>query len=200
MLERLRDSASKLLDKIGRKLAFVNPNAITILSLPIAYTSLYTAVEGYRVATLALILLSAALDAIDGAVARASKKASKAGALLDSVCDRYCDAAIIAATYIACFGLSTEAMALAFAAFVGASLTSYVRARGEALGVSMRGVGLLERGDRVLYLAAALALKVLGLSIAAELMLYIFPVLTNMTAVHRLVFAYRRLWSAKTSF
>ncbi|MXZ63189.1 MAG: CDP-alcohol phosphatidyltransferase family protein, partial [Chloroflexi bacterium] len=77
-----------------------------------------------------VMLVSSALDFLDGELARTTGKASKAGAMLDSVFDRFSEAVVL-------FGLllyqldegNREEAALVFAVLAGSLLVSYVRAR-----------------------------------------------------------------------
>jgi archaetidylinositol phosphate synthase len=67
-------------------------------------------------------------------------------------------------------------------------MTSYARARAEALGVRMLGVGLLEREERLLLILAILIIYIitqLGSVIFYGLLL--LAVLTNVTAIERLL-------------
>ena len=73
---------------ISRKMCFIHPIIITILSflmyIPIVYNIIYN--KSYIVLVL-LVIISALLDSLDGSIARSCNKQSKAGAILDSLTD-----------------------------------------------------------------------------------------------------------------
>ena len=89
-------------------------------------------------------------DLVDGLMARMSGQSSSWGAFLDSTLDRFGDAAIFAglALYYVGPGDSEPLAALAIYCLVLGSITSYARARAEALGMQAK-VGIAERADRL---------------------------------------------------
>jgi len=89
-------------------------------------------------------------DIVDGLMARMSGRSSSWGAFLDSTLDRFGDAAVFAglAMYYAGPGDSRPLTALAIYCLVLGSITSYARARAEALGMQAK-VGIAERSDRM---------------------------------------------------
>lgn len=132
-----------------------------------------------------LVLVSGLVDALDGVVARATGKASAFGGFLDSVCDRYSDAVVLSAILVG--GLCDPAWGLA--AVVGSLMVSYARARAEAAGVGMASVGLAERAERMLFLAAvtfaaSFRLEALGWGVA------VLAVLAHFTVLQRAAFFY----------
>jgi phosphatidylglycerophosphate synthase/putative flippase GtrA len=102
-----------------------------------------------------LFLGSGILDVMDGRIARVRKTASPAGAALDSVLDRYADSAILIG--LGWYYRDTWVLLPVLAAFMGTSLVPYVRARGEGLGIPLRG-GAMQRLERVLFLGGGVAL------------------------------------------
>ena len=104
------------------------------------------------------MLAGAALDMLDGAVARLANSAGRFGAYLDSVADRAGEAVVF-------FGLLAFYVRdghhlgayLAFAAAFAAMLVSYSRARAEGLSVP-GDVGLLGRPERIVVLGVGLLL------------------------------------------
>ena len=133
-----------------------------------------------------MILLSGLLDAVDGVLARAIGGASTFGGFLDSVSDRYSDAVVLAAIVVA--GLCDPAWGLA--AVVGSLMVSYSRARAEAAGVGMAAIGLAERAERMLLLAAVTLaayfwLDVLGWGVV------LLAALSHLTVLQRAVHFYR---------
>ena len=98
-----------------------------------------------------LLLLSGLFDAADGLVARLYAQESRFGAFLDSVLDRLSEIVIYwGVIYADLVGWSIGLIALSSSLMV-----SYSRARAEELGSEMKGVGIAERPERLLILAAA---------------------------------------------
>ena len=103
-----------------------------------------------------LFLGSGILDVMDGRVARMRKEANPAGAALDSVLDRYVDSAMLMG--LAWYYRDSWVLLPVLVAFLGTSLVPYVRARGEGLGINLRG-GAMQRLERVLFLGVGVALS-----------------------------------------
>ncbi len=182
MIEKLRKYVN--LDKIGSHIP-LPADAITALSLAVALGGL-PLVWIYGTPAWILIGIVGALDVLDGAVARARGTAGRPGALLDSALDRYTDSIILLYFYWAVPPL------LVYASLVGTFLISYVRARAESLGLPMRGVGFMERAERLIYLIFASLLGVFNNSLLVWA-LYLYAVLVNVAAAHRVFLAYRAL-------
>jgi len=135
--------------------AGVTPNMVTLLGLLVSFASAWCYYSWASLPILlpaagALVLLSGLLDAIDGVIARTAGKVTKFGGFFDSVSDRYADAFVLAGVTLG--GLCTPIAG--FAALIGSLMVSYTRSRAEAAGVAMAGVGLAERAERMIILAA----------------------------------------------
>ena len=98
-----------------------------------------------------LILAAGWFDIVDGAVARVTGRVSKRGAFLDSTLDRVAEVAIFLG--ILAGGLAPPVLVLT--ALSLSLLVSYTRAKGDALGIRLSGVGIGERSERLLILAIA---------------------------------------------
>lgn len=138
------------------------------------------------------LLASGFCDALDGALARLHGKVTVLGGFLDSLLDRYADAAIYCGLMLG--GLCDLSWGLI--ALVGSLLVSYTRARAEAAGVPMETVGLVERAERLLIIAAASFLNLLWAdslrwSVAA------LAVLTNLTVAQRVAYFRKKAASHK---
>jgi CDP-diacylglycerol--glycerol-3-phosphate 3-phosphatidyltransferase len=120
-----------------------------------------------------------ALDLVDGAVARATGLASPFGAVFDAVLDRASEALVLAACgwYFSERGEQIQA-AFAYAAIFGSIAVSYMRARAEVAGLSMRE-GLFRRQERVALLTIGLLFNALTVVIA------VLALLANFTALQR---------------
>jgi phosphatidylglycerophosphate synthase len=145
--------------------ASVPPNAITALSLVLALTAGIAAASGHFALAGWLFVAGGALDFLDGRLARETGKATRSGAALDSVVDRYSDAALLVG--LSWYYGGTWVLGIALLALTGSFLVPYVRARGEALGVVMKDVGVMQRPERVLLLGLGVALAPILQSIVA---------------------------------
>ena len=156
MLDRLRGRIGAALLGMGRGASKVmpSPTAWTISGLMFSILAgVLLSKGGYSFGALGglCVLASGALDVVDGSVARATNAVSKRGAFLDSNLDRIGEVAIY-------FGLLLGHYAptiLVLLAVTLSLLVSYARARGDALGVSMAGVGIGERSERLLVIVIA---------------------------------------------
>lgn len=132
----------------------VSPDTLTLLSLVISCGSLPLAAYGMLPASGAALLFGAAFDALDGIVARERGVASDSGEVLDAVVDRYADAAPLMGLAVF-YRASVPALLLVLTALLGSMLVSYVRAKSEAMSLSLPG-GLMRRHERIAYLTAGL--------------------------------------------
>ncbi|MCD6428100.1 MAG: CDP-alcohol phosphatidyltransferase family protein [Desulfurococcales archaeon] len=149
MISRLRKLIKPLSLRVGKWLGRhgIEPNVLTSLGLLISILVPVSVYYSLLVVGLALVILSATLDYLDGAVAKALNKSSSLGAFLDSFSDRVSDFCYSIALWLA--GID----ALYVMLYIATSyLISYVRARAESLGVKLEGVGLMERGERTLVI------------------------------------------------
>ncbi len=135
----------------------VSPNAITLFGTGCSVVGGIIYATGH-IRTAGLWLgITALFDVVDGMVARRANKASTFGAFFDSTLDRVADGAVMGG--LAVFYASNARhhsitmVIVCILAMLGAFLTSYTRARAEALGVDAK-VGMLQRPERVTLLAA----------------------------------------------
>ena len=154
MLNNLRESLRPSLEKIGQRFAGtgLSPNFWTSVGLGFAFVSALVYGLNIEFALIfggILLLVSGFFDIVDGQVARVSKKTSKKGGFLDSVFDKIAEVVIFLGILI---GGYAEPY-LVFLAITLSLLVSYARSRGESLGVSLQGVGIGERAERLLVIA-----------------------------------------------
>jgi len=128
------------------------------------------------------LLISGFCDALDGAIARIHGEATTFGKFLDSMLDRYADAIILCGIILG--GLCDPFWG--FIALIGSLMVSYARAKAEALGVEMEAVGVAERAERLIILAAASFLSVVYLE-ALNLAVIVLGILTSLTVLQRVV-------------
>ncbi len=168
----------------------LTPNAVSALGIVLALLSALAYFSGRQNLSLAvfLLLLSGYCDMLDGALARLCQKTTPFGSFLDSLLDRYADSAVYAGIILG--GFCTLPWGLI--ALVGSLLVSYARARAEAADIKMESVGLAERAERIIILAAA-SLTEIFLKGAMEAGIIILAVLTNITVLQRSLHTYKTL-------
>jgi CDP-diacylglycerol---glycerol-3-phosphate 3-phosphatidyltransferase len=134
-------------------------------------------------------------DLIDGTMARKSGRVSPFGAFLDSTLDRIGDAAIFGslAMYYVGPGDNDAFAALAVYCLTMGAVTSYARARAEALGMQAK-VGIAERADRLVAILVITGLadlvRMLG---AGDEVLYAIPVTLAVLAIASTVTVVQRI-------
>jgi CDP-diacylglycerol--glycerol-3-phosphate 3-phosphatidyltransferase len=185
---------SPVLDALVRALAHVSADVLTMTGLALTgVASAFFALAGgpgwVSPATLrvggVIALAGAIFDMLDGRVARLRGRETKFGAYLDSTMDRYSDMLLYARLE------RTGLMVLVWVAAFGSFMTSYARARAESL-IPRCPVGLMERPERVVLVVAG---AILNKMVAV---LWIIAVLSNVTAIQRVVYTYvelKRGWS-----
>ncbi len=180
MLSRLKPAVTDLLQPVTVRIAElgIRPNHLTVLALASGMLSAYFILQGEIFEGVALLLISSAFDALDGALARNENLKSEFGGFLDSVMDRYVDAAIIVS-----IGVHANQVLLAAIAVVGALMVSYTRARAEQI-IERCDVGIAERGERTLILIGGL---IAGMEYYA---LIAVAALSHITAIHRMYYTY----------
>ncbi len=159
----------------------LTPNALTVIGIAVTIVAAWLASEG-RLLAAGLVLGGASLlDLLDGALARATGKTTKFGAILDSTGDRVSEAALLAglALWFSHLGNMT-AILVTYVALIASFLVSYIRARGEAMGMDCT-VGLCTRPERVIVLALGLLTGFVFVAVA------IIAFCSTVTVVQRLV-------------
>ena len=149
---------------------------------------------GYPLAGGAVFLAGGLLDLMDGALARHTGRVTRFGALLDSVMDRLGEAALFLG--MAVHGLRADLsddrllfhLVVLILALVASQMVSYLRARGEGLGIETTA-GLMTRPERVLLLSLGL---VLGLR-PLEIILIVIAAVSFLTLLQRLFHIRRAL-------
>ena len=162
--EQIRKSILRYVELPGARLLRalkLTPNAVTLISFAITVASAYLVGSGWLVAGGIVFLLGSGLDLMDGALARLTGTASPFGALLDSVFDRLGEAALfVGLAFYAIRGGASESflpifIITLFLALIFSQGVSYLRARGEGLGVFTRA-GMMTRTERVILLGIGL--------------------------------------------
>ena len=139
----------------------LSPNAITLIGFAICIVAAWLVGSGWLLAGGIVFLVGGGLDMFDGALARMTGRDSPFGALMDSVFDRLGEAALFVGMglYFLGSGFTGNALTLYVAVLLLALIfsqgVSYLRARGEGLGVFTRD-GVMTRTERVIILGAGL--------------------------------------------
>ncbi|MGH3666523.1 MAG: CDP-alcohol phosphatidyltransferase family protein [Egibacteraceae bacterium] len=160
-----RAATDRLVLPIARGLVRVGvtPNWLTFIGLVVtlAGAAVLLAVDPKVGAT--VMAVGTCADALDGSVARLRGSVGSFGSFYDSVTDRIADAAILGAvTWLVrddplLFGVAVVAL-------TGAQVTSYIRAKAEALGWQAT-VGIIERPERLALVILGLWLDVLPIAL-----------------------------------
>jgi phosphatidylglycerophosphate synthase len=141
---------------VGRGVARtgISPNTLTTMGIVFTVIATWFVAIGEPVIGGWILVAGGLMDLFDGAVARATNRATPFGSFYDSVSDRVSDGVILAG--IAWWLRDNPRLfLLAVVALVGAQLTSYVRAKAEAIDLDC-SVGIMERAERAILLMAAL--------------------------------------------
>jgi CDP-diacylglycerol---glycerol-3-phosphate 3-phosphatidyltransferase len=195
--DRLQQAYVRLADPIAGWLIRhgVSPNTITTVGTLCTVTAGGLFAFGHIRAGAWLFGLTAIFDVLDGMVARRAGQATRFGAFYDSTLDRVADGAILGG--IAIFYAmdpvhqSPAMVAVTVAGVIGAFVTSYTRARAEALGVDAK-VGLIQRPERVILLSAPQAFFGLALDgMVLQVVMVVLTVTSWITVYQRMHFVYR---------
>lgn len=180
---------AKGLLKIG-----LTPNATTIAGTALTVLSSVALIPtGHLVWAAVLSLFFAAFDMVDGTMARLRGGGTAFGATLDASCDRLTDGALfgaIAMWLIYVEGAAPVNVAVCLAVLVLSQTISYIKARGEAGGLTIVG-GLIERPERLILGLGGLALEGFGVPHAVVVSLWILVIGSAFTVVQRLLLAKR---------
>lgn len=197
MLNKLRQAMNPGLNRIGCLFAStgMSPGFWTALSLILAASSGLTYMSAmflgsnWYLSSMAgsiLLLISGFFDIVDGCVARVTKQTSKKGAYLDSVFDKISESIIFIGLAIG--GLANPVISLI--ALSISLLVSYTRAKSEAVGVELKGVGIGERAERLLLIGILGLIPLEGILQGAVILVCI---LAGITLFQRMYYTVQKL-------
>jgi CDP-diacylglycerol--glycerol-3-phosphate 3-phosphatidyltransferase len=172
----------------------LTPNAVTILGFLVSVAAAGLVGAGFLLAGGIVFLAGSALDLMDGAMARRTGRVTRFGGLLDSVMDRLGEAALFLGLAVHVVREDLGEGRLLFLvvsiilALTASQAVSYLRARGEGLGIATRG-GVMTRPERVVLLSLGL---ILGLR-AVEVVLVVVAAVSLLTLLQRLYHIQREL-------
>ena len=141
-----------------------------------------------------VIIFAGLFDMMDGHLARLGNMQSTFGALWDSTLDRYSELFTL-------FGIQFYLLAnqwiysgiITFLAIIGSIMVSYVRARGEGLGIDVK-VGFMQRPERVVVTAiGAIVCGVCNSLWGLSVPMILIALLANITAFWRITYCYKQL-------
>jgi archaetidylinositol phosphate synthase len=183
----------------------VTPNQVSLLSLLFGFWCALAFTQRWFLAGSLLLVVSAILDLVDGNVARRNHAESKFGAVFDWIADKYVDAAVILGVGFSGIPIVSQWLNLppiadfgiVGIALVGSLINTFIKPVVYAeIGYSDRiagkiedpleGVGFFGRPETVLVLVLG---GVTGLIWAAVI---VVAVCTNLSALQRIVYLYRR--------
>jgi CDP-diacylglycerol--glycerol-3-phosphate 3-phosphatidyltransferase len=190
----VKDAVRSILDPIVNiALAMhVTANMVTVLGLVIVVVAALLIGSGSLVAGALILMGGSLLDAVDGALARATGGGTPFGGFLDSTLDRAGEAIVYlaVAVYYLQGSAPTWPVLAAFVALAGSFMVSYSRARAEGIGVSA-AVGIAPRTERLVLIIAGLGLAGLGIGPALIAALWIIAALTVATTAQRIWHVWR---------
>jgi len=159
MISQIREPLSKIAQPIIIFFARlgIHPTVFTVIGLLLSIVAgVFLALDNFLVAFV-LLWIGGAMDFIDGGVARYLKVDSKKGSFLDSVIDRVSDIAVFVGIIWSepVDGVTGTIMV------ASALMVSYVRAKGESMGIQRMAIGIMERAERWLGLIVLLFISLL---------------------------------------
>lgn len=192
MLLQIKRFSEKLLLPFARKIKRIPANVFTSLGLLFAFLTFIGFIFQLLFFIIICLFITEFFDQLDGVVARLQGPTTL-GSFLDSTLDRIGDFFIFSGVILS--GFTTIEVGLIV--LVGSFITSYTRAKLEALGVeNLYGLGLLERTDRVpiLFIGAILQL---WFSCALWWTMIVLAIGTCITALQRILFAFKKFSNRK---
>lgn len=171
-----------------------NPAKISLIGMFLSLISAIAIVSEYISVAGVSLLFGGLMDVLDGKHARKNTKASLSGALIDSFLDRIGEIAIFSSIAISFILKDLKIPAIITILSLGFSiLVSYVRARGESLGIKSEE-GIMRRQERIFLLTSALLIdSLLSLRISMYISITIILIGSLYTSFERFKHLYTRL-------
>lgn len=174
----------------------VRPNTITTIGVLLVVVSAVAYGLGSIRTGGALLLLSGAVDTLDGEVARRGGMVSRFGAFYDSTLDRVGDGATfigIAVFFMVAPNVEFRlaSVIVCMVAVLTSLLVSYARARAEGLGLDCK-VGIVQRAERLIGLGVPSVIVGAGPdAVVLQVIVVLLALLSTVTVVQRFVYVYR---------
>jgi len=187
MLSHYKESLHGVADPVARLLlrAHVRPNQLTVLGLGVSMVAAHAFFQGRLGVAAALLAVAGLFDFFDGSLARLAGSESAFGAFLDSVVDRYSDLVVLLGIVLFYERKDDPAgVFLTMATLVGTIMVSYTKARAQSIGLKCE-IGLMARPERMIVLIVGGVFHLLTPAVI------VLALLTNLTALHRIVHVWR---------
>ncbi|HSK94137.1 MAG TPA: CDP-alcohol phosphatidyltransferase family protein [Candidatus Angelobacter sp.] len=171
----------------------LTPNTITVIGLGITIVAASAIGAGWLLAGAIILTAGSLLDAVDGALARATGGGTAFGSFLDSTLDRAGEAILyigIGAWLVTSQPEPVWPIVALLVALSGSFLVSYAHARAQGIGLAA-DVGLAPRTERLVIVIAGVALAGLGFTLGLLAALVVLAVLTTATVIQRIWHVWR---------
>jgi CDP-diacylglycerol--glycerol-3-phosphate 3-phosphatidyltransferase len=171
----------------------ITPNTVTVIGFAVVSVAAVLVATGSLLAGALVLTGGSLLDAVDGALARATGGGTAFGSFLDSTLDRAAEAMLyggVAAYYLTTAEQPAPPVLLALTALAGSFMVSYTRARAEGIGVAA-SIGLAPRTERLVLIVAGIALAGLGIWIGLIGAMAIVAILSVATTIQRIWHVHR---------
>ncbi len=195
--DRVKEAARALLAPVVRLAMWLRltPNEVTVAGFVIVLAAAALVAIGQLLIGAGLLVAGSLLDAVDGALARATGGASAFGSFLDSTLDRAAEAILyggIVAYYLRFSSDPIGPVLLALAALAGSFMVSYTRAKAEGIGLTA-SVGLAPRTERLALIVAGIALAGIGFEIGLIVAIAVIALLAVATTLQRIWYVRRQV-------
>ncbi len=193
---KVRSAVRGVLDPPAKLLLrlHVSPDAVTVVGTlgAVLCAVLFIARGSFVVGVIGVIVFAVA-DLLDGAMARMKGSSGPWGNFLDASLDRVADGAIFGSvTFWAATNGEMWLAAGTLIALVAGQVTSYTKARAEAVGAEAN-VGLVERAERLMAILAALFLSGVGVPWVLDIVIWALAVLGVLTVIQRVIHVRKQL-------
>ena len=203
MLTKLKQKVQQMLSteaKAAHRIG-LTPNRVSVIGFVLAFLAgvayaLTTPAQSLVLLVgVVLLMASGFCDTLDGILARTYQQATPFGGFFDSLLDRYADAFIYIGIVFSGASIIFNpeiTLIITLTALASSFMVSYSRARAEAIGIKMESIGLAERPERILILAASSIVAIFWLPALATGIL-IIAVLATFTVLQRGRHVYKSL-------
>jgi len=183
------DPPARLLVKMN-----VSPDVVTLVgTIGASASALILIPRGEFIWAIVLITLFALSDLIDGTMARMTGSSGPWGNFLDATLDRVTDGAVFGA--LVWWGATQQDYWIVgggILALVTGQVTSYAKARAEAVGATAN-VGIAERAERLILAGIGILLTGFGVPYVLPVVLWIVGIAGVITVIQRMVEVRRQL-------
>lgn len=195
MSARMKASGRTLLTPVVRLAVALGltPNTVTVIGLGLTIVAASLVASNLLLAGAAVMVAGSLLDAVDGALARATGAGTAFGAFLDSTLDRAGEAIVFIGIGAWLASSQPEPLlpvAITMIALAGSFLVSYAHARAQGIGLAA-DIGLAPRTERLVLVIAGVALAGFGFSIGLIGALVILAGLAVTTVIQRIWHVWR---------